>query len=161
MRQLQADMQIIGRLALVEMASSQMIKEFTESCGDIDFGVEVELIGIRTTVLAHGEGLTAPDQLRTAAPETPPPAQGIRGRQTVFSSIPALHRMNRKTVSNDSISVHKGLSQRTCRAENFLIAAEFRRESEPVLPKLRQRSMAARQSETQAISTRRPCAAET
>src|SRR4051812_48514229 len=60
------------------------------------------LVGIGPARRLHGGGLTAPDELRAAAPEVAPAAQGELARRAVGVGVPALHRVDAPAIAHAS-----------------------------------------------------------
>ena len=74
--------------------------------------VRDELVGVRTPIMAHGDGFAAPDKFRATRAEALPAPQRQVARLPVRRRVPALHRQNRKTIAR-ALTIHdKRLRQR-------------------------------------------------
>src|SRR6476646_10658424 len=99
MSQLKADEQIaVGvRPETLAMRRNQLV---TQRRDPLLRGVrEQQLVGVRTAVVANGHRFSAPDELRAARPEVPPSSARQFGWIAVARAVPALHRQNRKPIS--------------------------------------------------------------
>src|SRR5205807_3252295 len=81
--------------------------------GQITFGlvVDEELIRIGPAVVADGDGLAAPDQLRAASAEVPPTSDRVLTRTAVARAVPAFHGLDRKTIADPQIPKLKWCGQ--------------------------------------------------
>src|SRR5436190_737366 len=85
-----------------------------------------QLIRIRTTVMAYGDRLAAPHELRAARSEmTPPPAREV-ARLAVSCAVPPFHRQNAETVAN-AHTVHVQRLRQRRRRRRGEIVIEFQR----------------------------------
>src|SRR5690348_5320976 len=97
MRQLQSDEQIVTLAVALPVLGEQRFAQTGEIRKRLL--VEKKLMRIGASVMTHGDGLAAPDELRSAGAEVPPaPACQIAG-PAVARAVPALHRQDGKAIA--------------------------------------------------------------
>ena len=96
MRQLKSKDEVINSPEMLVMDFQGFFTQRSQSRGRVI--VEDQLIGVGAAVVPDGHGLAAPDQLRPALAEAPPPPDGQLGRRAARLSVPAFHRKDAEAV---------------------------------------------------------------
>ncbi len=109
MGQLKSDHQVIHGPVTFAMRLHEFLPKILEV--GLGRGKDHQLIRIRSAIRSYRHGLTAIDQLRSTLSESTPATVDFLGRSARLRSIPALHRMDRPTVSN-RLAIDAGLTHR-------------------------------------------------
>ena len=122
-RELQAHQQVIGRPEALDVGVYEDAAELGEVPGRV--WPDTELVRVGPTTRAYRHSLAAPDQLCSALAEPRPPAANQVGGPTIGGAIPALHRQDRPTVTNNqgargTVPYFEGLRQGGAGADDHL-----------------------------------------
>src|SRR5215471_19005924 len=99
MRQLKTDKQTVIASAFTSMFGHKRFSQVFNVAYRV--AVNQKLIGIRSAVVAHRNGFSSPDEFCTAPSEVAPPADCQFAGPSVRRAVPAFHRLNRETVSDE------------------------------------------------------------
>ena len=127
--QLQADDQVVGAEPGAAVTREQVLAQLHEV--GLRRRTEAQLVRVGAAVVAHGDRLAAPDQLRAALAEALPAAPRQVGRAAVGRAVPAFHRQDAEAVA--------GAAGRSCRSA--------RRAASPARPRRPARRAASSPSE--------------
>lgn len=105
------------------MLIDKRISKPSETCSRVRRGHK--LIRIGAAFVAHSHRFAAPDELRSASPESLPSAKCMVAGIAVARSVPSFHRLHRETIANFDAIANKRLRQRRlCTAEEFVVAGD-------------------------------------
>ena len=98
MGQLETDHEVIRPPMGLGMCFDECISHFPDASG---MGlIQDQLVGIGTTIMTHGHGFTAPNQLGTGTSEPLPATTHRRGNASIGGSVPPLHWMDGNAVTD-------------------------------------------------------------
>jgi len=124
MRELKTDHEVVGLAVAFPMRRDQRCAQLGDS--SLVPVLDDELIGIRSSVRAHGHRLTAINQLRTALSKSVPAANHFLGDAAGGRCVPAFHGLDGPPIADGfAIDLHlgNGLRQRRTRSRGNRVFA--------------------------------------
>lgn len=105
MRQLQADKLLVALATRLGGTRTQLCQQAGHGRARVVVGIEIQLSIVGAAVALHSERFATPDQRGTRTAEVAPAPQRQVRRATIDGTVPAFHRVARKTIA-EGLTMH-------------------------------------------------------